>query len=88
MHKFDYSFLDNGLLPTGILNLTSTISALKALANERRDKNLQGIEMCLTKFIPDTWNFQCVKKRFFICIRRCWILRIILMGDSTNRMTT
>ena len=41
MHKFDYSFLDNGLLPTGILNLTSTISALKALANERRDKNLQ-----------------------------------------------
>ena len=41
MDKFDYSFLDNGLLPTGILNLTSTISALKALANERRDKNLQ-----------------------------------------------
>jgi Fic family protein len=41
MHKFDYSFLDNGLLPTSILNLTSTISALKALANERRDKNLQ-----------------------------------------------
>lgn len=40
MHRFDYSFLDNGLLPTGILNLTSTISALKALANERRDKNL------------------------------------------------
>lgn len=27
MHKFDYSFLDNGLLPTGILNLTSAISA-------------------------------------------------------------
>lgn len=41
MHIFDYSFLDNGLLPTSILNLTSTISALKALANERRDKNLQ-----------------------------------------------
>ena len=41
MHKFDYSFLDNGLLPTGIVNLTSTISALKALASERRDKNLQ-----------------------------------------------
>ena len=41
MHKFDYSFLDNGLLPTGILNLISTISALKALATERRDKNLQ-----------------------------------------------
>lgn len=41
MHIFDYSFLDNGLLPTGILNLTSTISALKALASERREKNLQ-----------------------------------------------
>lgn len=39
MHIFDYSFLDNGLLPTGIVNLTSTISALKALANERKDKN-------------------------------------------------
>lgn len=39
MHIFDYSFLDNGLLPTGIVNLTSTISALKALASERRDKN-------------------------------------------------
>ena len=39
MHIFDYSFLDNGLLPTGIVNLTSTISALRALANERRDKN-------------------------------------------------
>lgn len=39
MHIFDYSFLDNGLLPTGIVNLTSTISALKALADERKDKN-------------------------------------------------
>ena len=39
MHIFDYSFLDNGLLPARIVNLTSTISALVALANERRDKN-------------------------------------------------
>lgn len=39
MHIFDYSFLDNGLLPTGIVNLTSTISALKALADERKNKN-------------------------------------------------
>lgn len=39
MHIFDYSFLDNGLLPAGIVNLTSAISALAALANERRDKN-------------------------------------------------
>ncbi len=39
MHIFDYSFLDNGLLPSGILNLTATISALKALADERRSNN-------------------------------------------------
>ena len=39
MHIFDYSFLDNGMLPTGILNLTSTISAFKALSNERKEKN-------------------------------------------------
>ena len=39
MHIFDYSFFDNGLLPARIINLTSTISALAALANERRDKN-------------------------------------------------
>ncbi|MBQ2934742.1 MAG: Fic family protein [Lachnospiraceae bacterium] len=39
MHIFDYSFLDNGLLPAGIVNLTSTISALAALANERRNNN-------------------------------------------------
>ena len=39
MHIFDYSFLDNGLLPAGIVNLTSTISALKALADERKSNN-------------------------------------------------
>lgn len=39
MHIFDYSFLDNGLLPSSIVNLTSTISALKALADERRSNN-------------------------------------------------
>ena len=39
MHIFDYSFLDNGLLPSSIVNLTATISALKALADERRSNN-------------------------------------------------
>ena len=39
MHIFDYSFLDNGLLPTGIVNLTSTISAFKAISDERRGSN-------------------------------------------------
>ena len=39
MHIFDYSFLDNGLLPSSIVNLTATISAFKALADERRSNN-------------------------------------------------
>lgn len=39
MHIFDYSFLDNGSLPTGIISLTSTISALRAISGERRMHN-------------------------------------------------
>ena len=40
MHIFDYSFLDNGLLPAELVNLTSTISALNAISEERRGRNL------------------------------------------------
>ena len=40
MHKFDYSFLDEGVLPAELVNLTSTISALNAISEERRDKNI------------------------------------------------
>ena len=39
MHIFDYSFLDEGVLPAELVNLTSTISALNAISEERRDKN-------------------------------------------------
>jgi len=39
MHIYDYSFLDNGLLPAGIVNLTSSISAFNALCGERKEKN-------------------------------------------------
>lgn len=39
MHIFDYSFLDNGLLPAGIVNLTATISAFKAISVERMNNN-------------------------------------------------
>lgn len=39
MHIFDYSFLDNGLLPARIVNLTATISAFKAISGERMGKN-------------------------------------------------
>ena len=40
MHIFDYSFLDEGVLPAEFVNLTSTISALNALSEERRNRNI------------------------------------------------
>lgn len=36
MRKFDYSFLDNGLLPANLINLTSNIYSLKTSANVRK----------------------------------------------------
>ncbi len=36
MHIFDYSFLDNGLLPAEIVNLTATISVFNALSQNRQ----------------------------------------------------
>ena len=38
MKKFDYSFLNNGLLPSKLLNLTSNIYSLKTIAGVRKDK--------------------------------------------------
>lgn len=38
MHKFDYSFLDNGLLPANLVNITSNISSLKTMAGVRKDE--------------------------------------------------
>lgn len=35
MRKFDYSFLNNGLLPASLVNLTANISALKTMAGIR-----------------------------------------------------
>ena len=39
MHIFDYSFLEEGLLPAEIVNLTSIISAFNAISNTRKEKN-------------------------------------------------
>ena len=39
MHIFDYSFLDEGLLPAEIVNLTSTVSAFNAISGIRKDHN-------------------------------------------------
>lgn len=38
MRKSDYSFLDNGLLPTKLINLTSVIYSLKTSYNIRKDE--------------------------------------------------
>ncbi len=39
MHIFDYSFLDNGLLPADMVNLTASIAAFNAISSDRRDAN-------------------------------------------------
>lgn len=41
MRKFDYSFLNNGLLPANLVNLTSGIVELKAMAGMRKDDYTQ-----------------------------------------------
>lgn len=38
MRRFDYSFLDNGLLPSGLVNLTTGIAELKTMARLRKDE--------------------------------------------------
>ena len=38
MHHFDYSFLDNGMLPAGLINITADIYSLWVLASDRKDK--------------------------------------------------
>lgn len=38
MHRFDYSFLDNGMLPAGLLNITTDIYSLRALSWSRKDQ--------------------------------------------------
>lgn len=39
MHIFDYSFLDEGLLPAEIVNLTATITAFNAISDTRKESN-------------------------------------------------
>ncbi|MCD8151596.1 MAG: Fic family protein [Clostridiales bacterium] len=38
MRKFDYSFLNNGMLPASLVNLTSNISSLKTMAGVRKEE--------------------------------------------------
>lgn len=39
MHIFDYSFLDDGLLPAEIVNLTAAIAAFNAISDTRKESN-------------------------------------------------
>ena len=41
MRKVDYSFLNNGLLPASLVNLTANISALKTMAGIRKEEYAQ-----------------------------------------------
>ena len=41
MRKFDYSFLNNGLLPASLVNLTSDIATLKTMAGIRKNEYMQ-----------------------------------------------
>ena len=47
MRIFDYSFLNNGLLPARLVNLTSSIASLKTMAGVRKDE--------YARFFPN-WN--------------------------------
>ena len=38
MHRFDYSFLDNGMLPASLLNITLDIYSLRAMSWSRKDQ--------------------------------------------------
>ena len=41
MRVFNYSFLNNALLPANLVNLTSSIVALKTMAGVRKDEYAQ-----------------------------------------------
>ena len=38
MHRFDYSFLHNGMLPAGLLNITADIYTLRVMALDRKEQ--------------------------------------------------
>ena len=44
MHRFDYSFLDNGMLPAGLLNITTDIYSLRAMSWSRKESVLKKLE--------------------------------------------
>ena len=41
MRRFDYSFLNNGLLPAKLMNITASIASLKTMASVRKEKHIR-----------------------------------------------
>ncbi len=41
MHRFDYSFLENGMLPATLINITADIYSLKVMALDRKEKFIE-----------------------------------------------
>ena len=39
MHRFDYTFLENGMVPVSTVSVSSAISAFNAISEERRNRN-------------------------------------------------
>ena len=46
MHRFDYSFLDNGMVPAGLLNITADIYSLRVLALDRKERFIDVFTAC------------------------------------------
>jgi hypothetical protein len=71
MRKFDYSFLDNGLLPSNLINLTSVIYSLKTGAEIRKDENEKiYLTFSIEKNSISRYNTKCKIELEKRCIRR------------------
>ena len=63
MHKFDYSFLDNGMLPSQLVNVTASISSLKSSSQFRKN----SFEKIFTE-LEKIAKIQSVNKKYFAAV--------------------
>ena len=66
MRRFDYGFLDNGLLPAKMVDLTSSIYSLRTAAGVRKSeykKVFTELETCNINVF-----FICIKRLLSYCI--------------------
>ena len=57
MRRFDYSFLDKGMLPAKLVRLTSSVASLKTMAGVRKEEyalSAKNIECgrCSARILP------------------------------------